>query len=122
MFSCQVSESGSLRSGAGSVVLVCVNVSLRIHSGVFAASDKAMRQIFDDREGNRNKNQTDSGREEHTADHDGAKEATKHTSPTAPRVRQEAAPAPDAIHSGRQPKIIPKAVITIGRKRKRAAP
>src|SRR3979411_2952011 len=111
MFSCQVSESGSLRSGAGSVVLVCVNVSLRIHSGVFAASDKAMRQIFDDREGNRNKNQTDSGREEHTADHDGAKDATRSGAPVA-----------DVIPNGRQPKIHARAVITIGRKRKRAAP
>ena len=35
-------------------------------------------------------------------------------------MRREAPPAPDATHSGRQPKTKARAVITIGRKRNRA--
>ncbi len=40
---------------------------------------------------------------------------------TVPRMRREAAPAPVATHNGKQPKMNARAVITIGRKRRRAA-
>ena len=47
-----------------------------------------------------------------------------YTSPpitTVPRMRRETEPAPSAVHSGRQPKMKAKAVMTMGRKRRRAA-
>ncbi len=40
---------------------------------------------------------------------------------TVPRMRRETEPAPVAVHSGRQPKMKASAVITMGRKRSRAA-
>ncbi len=54
-----------------------VNVGLRIHGGVFAASDKAMREIFDHRERRGNKDESDGGREEHAANDHGSEDATR---------------------------------------------
>ena len=40
---------------------------------------------------------------------------------TVPRIRREAAPEPVAVQSGKQPTMKARAVITMGRKRRRAA-